>query len=132
MALLQRSCLTAHVRCTLQMETSSRPSQVVWPLLSSLVVFWFHLHGPVSQRGLACAGRIEYFYAKVAAWQISNDDGTEVFLFPDGHRQAHHPDGSKELAYPNGSFSLTDASGHAAKIQSLSAAIQQQEPVLLI
>ena len=55
-----------------------------------------------------------------------------MFLFPDGHRQANHPDGSKELAYPDGSFSLRDASGHAAKIQSLSAAIQQQEPVLLI
>jgi len=77
------------------------------------------------------AGRVEYFYQKVEAWQVS-EPGVEVFHFQNGQREAHHGNGSREVIYPDGSCSrVVGGEEQSVAFQALSVAVKQPVPSII-
>lgn len=59
---------------------------------------------------MSCAGKVEYFYAKNGAWQVT-DKADEIYYFANGQRELHYGDGTKAILYPNGRFTVSDSEG---------------------
>jgi hypothetical protein len=77
------------------------------------------------------SGKVEYYYKKVEAWQVS-EPGVDVFFFQNGQREAHHGDGSREIIYPDGTCSrIMEGAEHSVPFENLSEAVKQTVPCII-
>ena len=81
---------------------------------------------------LPFAGRIEYFYARNGAWQVSRGD-SETYYFRNGQKEMHLGTGLKQVVYPDGTcYIIQDGVETLADIAVISAALKESIPSIFL
>ena len=78
------------------------------------------------------AGRVEYFYARNGAWQVTQGE-MEIYYFRNGQKEIHLGGGVKEVVYPDGScYQIQDGKEAVASLRDISDALRKDAPSIYV
>lgn len=81
---------------------------------------------------MSLTGRVEYFYARNGAWQVSQGDA-EIFYFRNGQKEMHLGRGVKQVVYPDGTcFKIQDGTQTIANVSEISNFLKESTPSIYL